>query len=104
MSDSRIGEGVIDGNGVGVDVGVGVGVGICVTVGDGDVGDGDGERDRVGVGEGEGCSTGSSVDGDSVVSAGSCFDAGDGERLGVDPGSNHELTLFPLTKVACNRV
>lgn len=108
--DFGVGVCVSVGLGVGVSIGVGVlvgnGVGVAVGVGDragDDVGDGVDDRDSVG--DGEGCSTnGSSVDSVSVTLGDCSFDAPDGVRLAVDPGSDQPPTRFPSTKVVCNRV
>jgi hypothetical protein len=105
---ARAGVGVDLGVGVCVSVGPGVGVsiGVGVLVGNGAgvaVGVGDGVDDRDSVGDG--CSTnGSSVDSVSVTLVDCSFDAADGVRLAVDPGSDQPPTWLPSTKVVCNRV
>ena len=69
----------------------------------GDDGDDDGGGDSVGDGEG-GSTNSSSVGRVSVALGVRSLDARDGVRLAVDPGSDHSPTLFPSTKVVCNRV
>jgi hypothetical protein len=86
---------------IGVDVAVGVGVGVNARI----------NVDK-GVGNGEGVSNGDG-DGDSAdavsevsfgVVTGSSLVAGVRLGLVVSRGSNQLLTLFPLTKAACNVV
>lgn len=106
--DLGIGVGVSVGLGVGVSIGVGVlvgnGVGVAVGVGDraGDDVD-DGVDDRDGVGDGR-STNGSSVDSVSVTLEDCSFDAPDGVRPAVDPGSDQPPTWLPSTKLVCNRV
>jgi len=107
--DVAVGVGVDVAVGVGVDVAVGVGVDVAVGVGVGvnagiNVDKGVGSSEGVSNGDGDGDSADAALEVSFGVVTGSPFFAGLGLGIVVSPGSTQLLTLFPLTKVACNVV